>query len=63
MNAVPRQFVAPSPCDFQRTVVTATRAPLVTSLTGSTIEHLPPDSEQVVLVNTAEVRRRLGHVG
>lgn len=63
MSTHPRPFTAPSPYDFHHTEVTAARAPMVTSLAGDAIEHLLPGSEQVVLVNTAEVRRRLGHVG
>ena len=59
MSAFSRRFTAPSHYDFHRTEV-VTREPLVTSLNGDAIDHLSPGSEQVVLVNTAEVRRRLG---
>ena len=62
MSALPRRFTAPSHYDSRRTEVVATREPLVTSLKGDVIDHLPHGSEQVVLVNTAEVRRRFGHV-
>lgn len=63
MSTHPRPFTAPSPYDFHRTEVAAARAPMVTSLAGDAIEHLLPGSEQVVLISTAEVRRRLMSIG
>lgn len=55
-----RRFTAPSPCDASDTAVLLNnRQELITGLSGEALNRAPKEGE-VVLVNIAEVRRRLG---
>lgn len=54
------RFTAPSPYDASTTdVLSNSRQELITGLSGEALNRAPKEGE-VVLVNIAEVRRRLG---
>ncbi len=59
MGTAPRRFSAPSPKDYPTQVIpVAPHTPMVTSLLGEEITGCEED--QMVIINTAEVRRRFG---
>lgn len=57
----PRLFTAPSPIDMRDTqVIPAVGAPLATRLNGEPFTGDVSTSDEVLIVNIAEVRRRFG---